>query len=163
MTQKSFVRQIHNNKQALMAFAKKLSRDDEKAKDLVQETLIKAFKAKDRFDPDRNFKSWTFTILKNTFVSDYRKNQRSKIVSLPIEEFSHLKYEVDEGERLKEYIFKLRKSIEKLSSKSKEPIQLYLRGYRYEEISSHLEIPVGTVKSRLNFAKSKLRNFMTAS
>src|SRR5919107_1315049 len=71
---------VLNNADGLKPFAITLTKDHETAKDLCQETLCKAFTYRDKYEPGTNIKAWLFTIMRNIFINDYRRNNRKKIV-----------------------------------------------------------------------------------
>lgn len=164
MTSVQFNHYYESNISALTNFAKKLTRNDEDAKDLVQETAIKAFRGMSSFKQGSNFKSWAFTILKNTFITKYNKKKKRGVVNAPIEDFTYalesthsINNDAISIMRIKE----IENCIERLSSKSSTPFLMYIKGFKYDEIADHLDIPVGTVKSRINFARKKIKSYMS--
>ena len=159
-----FENHFENNYQALRSFALKLTRNGMDADDLVQETAIKAYRNFHRFMDGSSFKNWTMTILKNTFITKYHNRKKSKVISKPIEEMmyladstTHLSNSVAELPTMKQ----LHSCIDNLSDKSKDPFLLYINGYQYTEIAEVLDIPMGTVKSRINYARQKLKGMIT--
>jgi len=149
------------NFNALYTFAIKLTRNRMDADDLVQETAIRAYRNFDSFKPDGSFKNWCFTILKNTFISKYHSEKKKNVVTTPIEELDYAiapNLKLDKADNNSIQLNRLKESIEELNSKSKEPITMFVEGFSYKEIARYLGIPIGTVKSRINFAKKKLRN-----
>lgn len=108
-----------------------------------------------------SFKNWTMTILKNTFITKYHARKRKKLVSKPVEE---MEFAVEDNILLNQSntpsLTALHKCVDKLSDKSKAPFVLYINGYQYTEIAESLDIPVGTVKSRINFARKKLKTMV---
>jgi len=164
MTHSQFTELYNQNLPALKNFARKLTRDEDAANDLVQDAMIKAFRAKDKFLAKSSFKSWTFTILKNTFITGYNKRRKRGIVSTPIEELAHNfenSHAINNNAISLLYVKEIRSRIGKLSEKCKEPFRLHLSGYQYNEIAEALQIPIGTVKSRINFARTKLKQMMS--
>ena len=160
MTRKEF-RKLHEKfTPALYHFAKQLTEDPVESEDLVQETVLKAFRSRDSFRKDSSYKSWVFTILKNTFINKYHKRRRRGVVHQPVEE---LAYAIDRKglARNKGYsnlrVQEIRSNIEELSYKSRMPLLMHAEGYQYNEIAETLDIPIGTVKSRISFARQKLR------
>jgi len=151
-----------------MSFAIKLTRNTQDAQDLVQETVIKAYKNFHTYTEENcsSFKNWSFTILKNTFITKYRKRKRMSIVSTPVEE---MLFAVSPNIIASEEIYKndsivyLNQCIDKLSKASKQVFKLYLNGYSYEEIAKVHNIPMGTVKSRINYARRKLQTIVDKS
>ncbi len=148
---------------SLFSFALKLTNNKMDADDLVQETAIKAFKNFHKFNKDSSFKNWSFTILKNTFITKYRKRKQKKVVSTSIEELeyaiapTYMMIDESSDQTIMKY---LKNCINQLRPKSKEPFEMYVSGYQYDEIASGLDIPLGTVKSRINYARKKLKNMI---
>lgn len=162
MSQMQFEYYFNNNYDALSSFAFKLAKNKMDADDLIQETAVKAYKNFNRFVEGSSFKNWSFTILKNTFLSKYRKRKKMNVVNLPIDEMEiAINAELPIEDHSAETIKAVTQSIELLSEKSKEPFVMFLEGYRYKEIAESLDIPIGTVKSRIRFARTKLRKILT--
>jgi len=160
-----FNNNYNENASALYNFALKLTSNTTDAEDLVQETAFKAFRAMHTFKENSNFKSWAFTILKNTFITQYRKKRKKSIINAPIEDLDFLitnSYAVKNDAYAQMRTKEINKHIQKLSSKCEEPFSLYLEGYQYDEIAEQLNIPIGTVKSRLNYARNKLKTSLTS-
>ena len=161
MTDLQFTKYYEKNYQALLNFARKFTNNLSDAEDLVQETALKAFKAKDSFTMGTSFKSWSFTILKNAFITKYNKAKRRNVSSHAVEDLifaADKKYlsENDAVSKLK--LESINESIDLLSYKTKMPFLMHIEGYQYDEIAEQLNIPLGTVKSRINFARTKLKN-----
>lgn len=163
MTNVQFKHYYSNNITAIQNFARKLTKNAVEADDLVQEAVIKAFRGMHTFKPGNSFKSWAFTIVKNTFITNYNKKKRRGVVSAPVED---LTYAIDNSKALRnDAISKLRiKEIKgcftELSEKSRTPFLMYVNGFQYNEIAEDLQIPIGTVKSRINYARTKLRSIL---
>lgn len=141
-------------------FALRLTRNEDRAKDLVQETAIRAFRYRDNFKRGTNFKGWIATVMRNLFINQYRKEQRRNTVNEPVEHFEFaLESKVvtpNEGEanlRIAE-LYSIIESIGVLYSK---PFLMHYKGYEYQEIAAELDIPIGTIKSRIHTARQKIR------
>jgi len=163
MTVDQFNHNYDNNINALRNFAFKLTCNTVDSEDLVQETALKAFNSMHTFRKGSNFKSWAFTILKNTFNTDYRKRRRRRVVNMPVEDFSFAlesSYSTENDAVTQIKVKEIKTCIQKLSTKCKEPLSLHMEGYQYNEIAEQLDIPVGTVKSRLNYARTKIKTLM---
>jgi len=161
MSNHKFESVYRNHIEALQSFALKLTRNKMDADDLVQETAIKAFRSFGSYKRNESFKNWSFTILKNTYITKYNRRRKRNIITTPIEEIYNIPYSTTQIEPKPNSNRKLKtvlNFIEKLSAKSREPFKMYMNGYTYKEISQYLGIPVGTVKSRINFARTKLKN-----
>jgi len=144
----------------LTKFAYSLTLNKEDAKDLVQETLLKALNNRDKFETDSNFKAWIFTIMRNTFINNYRYLVQHKTYNYQAKEGFHLDYlyasfsNPDSIYALKE----LEKTIEKLDHNIRLPFKMHKEGFKYKEIAETLELKIGTVKSRIFIARKKLMN-----
>lgn len=163
MSQIQFEQYYKNNYDALSSFAYMLAKNKMEADDLVQETAIKAYNSFHKFMEGSSFKNWTFTILKNTFITKYTKRKKRNVVSLPVEEmeFATLQHTtIEDKTEQKESVLLVKKGMETLTKKSRLPLDMYLNGYQYDEISENLDIPLGTVKSRINYARTKLKEWV---
>ena len=140
-------------------FARSLTSNDEEAKDLVQDTNIKALTNMDKFQPDTNLKAWTYTIMKNTFINNYRRKVKANTIVDTTEDLYYLnttkeaKYESPESNLAAEEI---NRSIKALDENQRTPFEMHNQGYKYKEIANHLELSIGTVKSRIFFTRKKL-------
>jgi RNA polymerase sigma factor (sigma-70 family) len=145
---------VLNNSEGLKPFAITLTRDHEAANDLCQETLYKAFAYREKYESGTNIRAWLYTIMRNIFINDYRRNNRKKIVMETVrnqqQSFVHSS---EIGIRLKE----INSAIHQLPAIFKTACILYLQGYKYHEIAYALNEPLGTIKSRIHFAKKILQ------
>ncbi len=160
MNSSIFVQHYQSQKSDLMDFAIYLTQDEALAEDLLQETLYKAYKHKKLYQPGTNWKAWLTTIMRNTFINDYRKQKR-RMQLAPEADRAHWVSSKEgaqgnDGETsvsLKE-IFK---EIKQLDDWMRVPFMMHYQGFKYEEIATQLDLPLGTVKSRIFFARKKLR------
>jgi RNA polymerase sigma-70 factor (ECF subfamily) len=138
-------------------FAYSLTTDAEDAKDLVQETMLKALSNREKFTDPRNFNSWAYTIMKNTFINNYRRNVKSNTIFNKIDNNENLahKQEAISPESENSYN-ELKKRVDGLQDDFRVPFQMFTDGYKYKEIAEKLDIPIGTVKSKIFFARQKL-------
>lgn len=145
--------------QPLYGFAMRLTRNAEDARDLMQETALRAYDNIARFHPGTNFKAWISTILRNQFINTYRKKRTRNKVEAPVEEFmyvvenEHTRNLADSNIMMDE----LHAIVAKLPDTYRVPFEMFYTGYHYNEIADHLDLPIGTVKSRLFFARKQLR------
>lgn len=145
---------VLNNAEGLKPFAITLTKDQEAAKDLCQETLYKAFAYREHYQSGTNIKAWLFTIMRNIFINDYRRNGRKKGVMEVVKNAQpqhSLSSEINV--RLKE----INRAIHQLPHIFKTACLLYLQGYKYHEIAFALNEPLGTIKSRIHFAKKMIQ------
>lgn len=130
--------------------------------DLVQDTLLKILKNTDKFD-GQNLKGWSLCILRNTFINNFRKSVTNKVELVEdfyssYESFDQESYQPYQGQQLD--IDRLYGEIDKLEKAEKACLSLRMKGYKYEEISYLLELNLGTVKSKIFYARNKLKNFI---
>ena len=160
MSTLEFNTMLLNNAGFLKPFAVNLTRDIEAADDLYQETLYKALANKEKYNVGTNIKAWLFTIMRNIFINDYRRKARQKTIldSTSNDYLINLKQatvsNVAESDmRIKE----IKKAIQQLPEIFKTPFLLYFDGYKYNEIADVLNEPLGTIKSRIHFARKLLK------
>jgi RNA polymerase sigma factor (sigma-70 family) len=151
---------VSNNADYLKPFALTLTRDFETAKDLTQETLFRALANKEKYNPGTNIKAWLYTIMRNIFINDYRKKSRQNTVfdNTPNDFLlDHNQSAVSNMAESNISLKEAKKAVESLPYIFKQPFVLYVEGYKYNEISSYLNEPLGTVKSRIHFARKLLK------
>jgi len=149
-----------NNADFLKPFAVNLTKDTESAKDLFQETLYKALANQEKYSVGTNIKAWLFTIMRNIFINDYRRKAKQQTVfdssgTTYLLESSQvsIRNAAETDLRLKE----IYEAIYQLPHIFKTPFLLYFEGYKYQEIAEMLREPLGTIKSRIHFARKLLR------
>ena len=159
MTQYEFNQNLIGMKSNLQRFAMSLTSDRDTALDLVQDTYLKAITYKDKFVDYTNLKAWVFTIMKNTFINNYRRNQKANTIIDSTEDLFYLNIprKSDFPSPDSKYSEKeINKSISKLDADQRMPFEMHHQGYKYKEIADHLNISIGTVKSRIFFTRRKL-------
>ncbi len=143
----------------LYAYSLTLSYDD--ADDLLQDTYLKIIQNGEYYKEDSNFKAWIYTIMKNTFINNYRRKQRSKIIVEQSEDLNYLNNLVSNPSDDADMHFYVRDINEKILSKKEDqrkPFEMFVDGYKYQEIANEMNISIGTVKSRIFFTRKKLMN-----
>lgn len=156
MSVQEFNALVIHNAEGLKPFAVTLTRDWEIAQDLYQETLYKAFVHRDKYQPGTNIKAWLCTIMRNIFINDYRRAERKRSVMDAVkyaEQNNPYQSSADRSIRLKE----INAAIYNLPLIFKKVCLLYLQGYKYSEIAEALGEPLGTIKSRIHFARKLLK------
>jgi RNA polymerase sigma-70 factor (ECF subfamily) len=145
----------------LFRFAAKLTANENDARDLLQETSLKVLDNENKFTPDTNFKGWAFTIMLNLFINDYRKVVREQTYVDQTDNQHYLNksenYAVDMIESVCD-VKEMYHIINKLSNEYRQPFLMFVAGYKYHEIGNKLNLPLGTVKSRIFFARQQLKN-----
>ncbi len=148
------------NTDFLKPFAFKLTSDNEAAKDLLQETLYRALANKEKYNFGTNIKAWLYTIMRNIFINDYRKKAKQNVVPDNSENDFLLNYNQLTITNTAESVLKVKEiqaSVYRLPGIFKNPFLLYFDGYKYHEIAEMLDEPLGTIKSRIHFARKLLK------
>ena len=148
----------------LLSFALKLTADRDEAHDLVQDTTLKALRNEEKYAENTNFKGWMLTIMRNIFINNYRKTAREKTTVDSSEDLFHLNLCQDSGLETPDGAYacnEISAIIANFSAEYREPFSMHVAGYKYEEISEKLQMPLGTVKSRIFFARKRLREILT--
>jgi RNA polymerase sigma-70 factor, ECF subfamily len=155
-----FSTQFDRLRMALHAFALNLTKDEESARDLVQETAFKAFKYRHRYQPQTNLRAWLMTIMRNSFINDYRKRKRRQTLN----DTTTNDYLIDSGLHSVSNdgestitMQEIQKVLNQLEDWVRIPFLMHYQGFKYEEIADELDVPLGTVKSRIFFARQKLQ------
>ena len=144
----------------LLNFAYQLTTNREQAEDLLQDTTLKALDNEDKYVDNVNFKGWIFTIMRNIFINNYRQSVRKATVIDQTEDLYHLNISQDSGLATPEGSYAVKEINVALNSFSDEyriPFNLFVAGYKYNEIAEKMNLPLGTVKSRIFFASKRLR------
>ncbi len=161
-----FEREAVPHMDALYNFALKMTGDSDDASDLIQETYLKAFRFWDKFEKGTNCKAWLFRIMKNTYINTYRKNTKEpdKVDYEEIENFyENIKPSSTDSAHLEKDIYdnllddELSSAISSLPEDFRTVVILCdIEGYTYDEIADFVDVPVGTVRSRLHRARKML-------
>ncbi len=148
------------NAEFLKPFAITLTRDSEQAKDLFQETLFRALANKDKYNIGTNLKAWLYTIMRNIFINDYRKKAKQNTIldRTANEFFINSSKAVTANDAIAALnMQEINKVINNLPEIFKTPFMLHYDGFKYDEIAAMLHEPLGTVKSRIHFARKLLK------
>ena len=119
----------------LLNFAYMLTANREEAKDLLQDTTLKALDNEDKYIDNVNFKGWVFTIMRNIFINNYRRVVRNQTKEITT-------------------------AINSFSEEYRIPFSMHVAGYKYHEIAEKMDLPLGTVKSRIFFARQRLQEML---
>ena len=148
-------------KEGLEYYAYSLTNNRDDAKDLVQDTFLKALIYRDKFEDNTNLKAWTYTIMRNTFINNYRRAVKSATIIDKTEDAYYLNnssksvYGMPEAELS---VKELEQAVDAISDEQRIPFEMQYQGYKYKEIAEELNLSIGTVKSRIFFCRKKLIN-----
>ena len=160
MSTVEFNTQFDKLSRILHSFAYSLTKNVEDAKDLFQETAFRAMTNRDKFRPGTNFKAWLFTIMKNIFINNYRKKVKANTIMDSTDNMHYINsgsqiVRNDAGSNI--LMEELNGMIDHLDDSLKVPFIMHYEGFKYQEIADELELPLGTVKSRIFFARKELK------
>jgi RNA polymerase sigma-70 factor (ECF subfamily) len=144
----------------LKSFAFQYTRNEDDAKDLTQETMMKAFIYRTYYTPKTNFKAWVFTIMRNIFINQYRRKVKANTIFDNSPESYLLNQPSTAGTNPSNLLVakEIKEQITNLDPDYKTPFEMHYQGFKYKEIADTLGIPIGTVKSRIFIARQKLMN-----
>ncbi|MDE5711871.1 RNA polymerase sigma factor [Bacteroides sp.] len=160
MNNATFTRDLLDVQNDLLRFAYNLTANREDANDLLQETSLKALDNEDKYTPDTNFKGWVYTIMRNIFINNYRKVVRDQTFVDTTDNLYHLSQSQDSGFESTESAYDLkemRRIVNALPTEYRVPFSMHVSGFKYREIAEKLDLPLGTVKSRIFFTRKKLQ------
>lgn len=158
MTASDFNYLVIAHSEHLRPYAANLTKNPEDANDLYQETMLRALLNKDKYEFGTNLKAWLYTIMRNIFINAYRRNKRfSKVDSETANEIvinNHRTVDNDGWSNLR--LSEIKAAIDNLPNLFRLSFELYYTGYKYQEIAEVLCEPLGTIKSRIHFARKIL-------
>jgi RNA polymerase sigma-70 factor (ECF subfamily) len=160
MSQPDFYNRFDQMSTLLHSFAYNLTKNVEDAKDLYQETAFRAMTNRDKFRPGTNFKAWLFTIMKNIFINNYRKKVKANTIMDSTDNLYYINSGstiISNGAESNIMMKELITMIDELDDSVRVPFLMHYQGFKYQEIADHLELPLGTVKSRIFFARKELK------
>lgn len=144
----------------LLNFAYLLTSNRDDAYDLLQDTTLKVLDNQEKYVDNINFKGWVFTIMRNIFINNYRRAIRSNVVLDHTEDLIHLNLPQDSGLDTPEGSLaagEITSVINSFSDDYRIPFSMHVQGYKYTEIAEKTGLPLGTVKSRIFFARQRLQ------
>ncbi len=160
MTAIDFNQLLITNTEFLKPFAVTLTRDNEVAKDLLQETMYRALANKEKYNVGTNIKAWLYTIMRNIFINNYRrKAKQNTIFDNTPNEFllNYNQVTISNAAEGALRIKDIQQAVHELPEIFRNPFMLYFEGYKYHEIADMLIEPLGTIKSRIHFARKLLK------
>lgn len=144
----------------LRPYSISLTKNKSEAEDLLQETMYRAFKNQDKFKEGTNLKAWMFTIMRNIFINKYRKKSKRKTIVDTTENLYYINSSQATIRNRAESNFVMKdvvSAIQRLNDDYKIPFVMHFKGFKYQEIAEELTLPLGTVKSRIFFARKALK------
>ncbi|MDR0431405.1 MAG: RNA polymerase sigma factor [Tannerellaceae bacterium] len=147
----------------MMNFALMLTANRDDAQDLLQDTTLKVLDNQDKFVDNVNFRGWVLTVMRNLFINNYHRVVRSQTVVNQGVDLYNLEIENDSGFGSPDSSYQIREitdAIHQLNEELKVPFSMFVSGYKYHEIAEKLEVPLGTVKSRIFFARQELQKIL---
>jgi RNA polymerase sigma-70 factor (ECF subfamily) len=160
MASREFNQMLLENTDFLKPFAVTLTKDHEAAKDLLQETMYRALANQEKYSVGTNIKAWLYTIMRNIFINNYRrKSKQNTIFDNSSNDFllNYNQHTIDNGAESNMRMKDVFKALHNLPDIFKQPFMLYFEGYKYHEIADALQEPLGTIKSRIHFARRLLK------
>ena len=147
----------------LRQYAISLTYNQDAADDLVQDTYLKIMQYEDYFKEGTNLKAWCYTIMKNTFINQYRRKQKYKLICDNADELSHWENSVSSATDTADInysVSEINKQFHKMPEEKRKPLEMYIDGYKYKEIADEMNLSIGTVKSRIFFSRQKLMDLL---
>jgi RNA polymerase sigma-70 factor (ECF subfamily) len=153
--------QLDRISQSLRAFSLKLTGNNDDAEDLFQDTALRIITNADKYNQGTNFKAWAVTIMRNIFINNYRKKVRRGLIIDQTPNNYYINSGIDtltgnEGETSVTFR-ELARLVDTLPDEFRKPFMMAFEGYKYDEIAEELGSPLGTIKSRIFFARKKLQ------
>lgn len=155
-----FNKLLLNNTEFLKPFAITLTRDNEVAKDLLQETVYRALANQEKYNVGTNIKAWLYTIMRNIFINNYRRKSKQQTLFDNTPNNFLLNYNQVTIPNSAESVLGLKEiqtALQQIPQIFRNPFMLYFEGYKYHEIATMLKEPLGTIKSRIHFARKLLK------
>lgn len=158
MSEKEFTYELNLLRPKLLEVAFKFFKSIDDAEDLIQETFLKALKYRDKYRSETNFAGWVYTIMRNTY---FNISKRKKLFVSGDDEMNHYKYMIHPSSKnmLQDNIVNekyILMQVNSLSDNIKIPFLKYVEGFKYEEIADEMNLPLGTIKSRIFYARKEL-------
>jgi RNA polymerase sigma factor (sigma-70 family) len=165
MNTTEFCEQLVGLEKSLLKYAYHLRLDSSDARDLVQDTFLKAMLSREKFVDNGYLKAWTITIMRNTFINNYRHNILQKTYCDRTDESFYINQTRSSLSDNPDSIYsakEITQNIEQLRDKFRVPFKMYVAGFKYREIADTINLKVGTVKSRIFLARKMLMNSLTS-
>lgn len=162
MTALEFGYRLESLTGTLKPYAMKLTKDSEDANDLLQETVYKAYTNRTKFEEGTNLKAWMYTIMRNTFITNYQRMvRRNTFIDTTENSYFINSSAAIENSAYGNFVGRdIKSAVDGLKEIYKIPFKLYFEGFKYHEIALRLSIPIGTVKNRIHIARKELKDVL---
>ncbi len=164
MSNSNFQTRLLGLQSNLLNFAYLLTSNRDDAYDLLQDTTLKALDNKDKYVENTNFKGWVFTIMRNIFINNYRKTTRAATIIDQTDDLYHLNLPQESGFETPQgsiAVKEITAAINSFPDEYRVPFSMHVAGYKYNEIAEKMNLPLGTVKSRIFFARQRLQETLS--
>ena len=158
-----FRKKLLSMQENMMNFALMLTANRDDAQDLLQDTTLKVLDNQEKFVDNINFKGWVLTVMRNIFINNYHKIVRTQTGVDQGVDLYNLDVVNESGFDSPDGAYQIKeitKAINSLNDELKIPFSMFLSGYKYNEIAEKLGVPLGTVKSRIFFARQELQKIL---
>jgi len=155
-----FNAQVNEMTHSLSPVAYNLTQDTEDARDLVQDTIYKALVNREKFMNGTNLKAWLFTIMRNIFINNYRREVKRRSFVNESEHEYKVNWQFQNSNNRGEaslIMQEIERALSSIDHAIRIPFLMHFQGFKYEEIAEEMKIPLGTVKSRIFFARKELQ------
>ncbi|MDL2255373.1 RNA polymerase sigma factor [Parabacteroides sp. OttesenSCG-928-G06] len=160
MDKQQFQQEVIGLQKNMYNFALSLTADREDAEDLLQDTTLKVLDSQDKFADNINLKGWILTVMRNIFINNYHKVVRKQTMvdsGADLYNLNILSESPFDSPEASYQLSEINRIVDDLSDDLRIPFQMYLGGYKYHEIADKLQLPLGTIKSRIFFARKELQ------
>lgn len=159
MASVKFQSNLMNLQSNMLNFAYMLTGNRDDAYDLLQDCTLKALDNADKYAEGTNFKGWVFTIMRNIFINNYRRQSRAATVVDTSDNLYllNLNESTADNPESSYTVNEISAAINEFPDEYRIPFSMHVAGYKYDEIADHMSLPLGTVKSRIFFARKKLQ------
>lgn len=164
MTEQTFNRMLLDNRQFLVPASIALTQNEEEAKDLIQDTLYRALVNWKKYRTGTNIRAWLYTIMRNIFINNYRRKKKFTKVTSDVPQDYYLFQTARTAQNdgvMNSGLSEIKNAINRLPDIFRLSFEMHYIGYKYQEIADTLKEPLGTIKSRIHFARKMLATHLS--
>ena len=140
--------------------ANHIATNEEEAKDLAQDAIVRIIEQANKYDENRNFKAWSLQVMRNLYINQYNRRKRYRVFAKPTSEIMPLVANTKNAGESNLNVAFLNTAISHLKRPHRKAFQLFYEGYEQKEIADRFKIPVGTVKYHIYMAKKELQSIV---